>query len=171
MDDTTCRLSTCSAARKPRSAFCSLAHRLEYRRISERDRKRRERGWTETLDEPKIPQSGRSVPRSPDSWTPPTEHAPGRKYARRPVEPELVDYTQPGATNRPSVLESRPVPTGQRYRAPSVEADSWTPDDDTSYYDSIDWRARNTMTDGPYSGGYQSAGTPVAFQVVVRGSQ
>ena len=164
--DDSCRLPECDNAPGSRSAFCSIAHRMEYRKQYKRDHMRRERGTTSTLDDDVAPQSGRSIPRSPDSWTPPTIQHPSRRFAR-PGEPDLVDYTEPGMTQRPGIHQ-RPAPRTdlQRFRAPSVEDESWAPQGDEDYYAGVTFE-RNDMSQGPYRSP-NCAGIPVGFQVVRR---
>jgi hypothetical protein len=171
-NDVTCRLDGCDNPPGKRSAYCSVVHRIEGRRASKRDYMRRERGWTDTLDDPKIPQSGRSIPRSPDSWTPPTICHPSRKFARR-NEPEVISYLEPGSTARRSAMPPQAPRTDlQRYRAPHrADAESWAPEAAKEYYSRVDFRARNDMSSGPYHGGYVAAGSPAAFHVVVRGTR
>jgi len=165
----TCEHEGCPEPRGgKRSPFCP-EHKAAHRRAWNRDRMRRKReeeaadkvlGVTAVSD-------GRSIPRSPDSWTPPTQHHPSRRFGRRD-EPELVDFTKPGATARQSAFD-RPAPRTdlQRYRPVTIEADSWTSDDEAGYYDGIDWRSRNDKGQGPF-GGYNHSGTPVQFLVVRR---
>jgi len=168
----TCEHEGCDALRGKgkRSPFCD-EHKAEHRRLWNRDRMRRKReeeaadkilGLTGVSD-------GRSIPgQTADAYTPATQHHPASIKARREAQEriEVVDYTQPGATSRHSAFQARtPRPDLQRYRAPSMEEQTWAPDDDAGYYDGIDWRARNDMAQGPYQGGYVPAGNPVAFVV------
>jgi len=63
--DPTRRLETCDKPPGTRSAFCSLAHRLEHRRVTNGDRNRPERGTPTSLDAFVAPESGRSMAQGP----------------------------------------------------------------------------------------------------------
>jgi hypothetical protein len=118
------------------------------------------------LDEHAEASDGRAIPgQSADAYTTTSKHHPSRLWAREP-EQDIVDYVT-GSAGMPGVYE-RPAPRSdlQRWTAP-VEDDSWRPEPDTDYYSKADFRARNDQADGPY-GGYNHAGTPLAFQVVRR---
>lgn len=163
---TTCEHEGCTSARGRRSPFCD-DHKAEHRRAWNRDRMRRKReeeaadrllGVTAVSD-------GRSIPgQSADAHTPKTQHHPTRRFARR-EEPAPVDYTEPGATARRSIFDRQPPRTDlQRFRAPSMEEQTWEDRAADDYYGGVKFPAAD-MGEGPYRS-YNHAGTPQLFQVV-----
>ena len=161
----TCEHDGCDEPARRRSPYCDT-HRVEHRRAWNRERMRRKReGEADDILSPAIPAGdGRSIPgQGADAHTPKTQHHPTRLFAHV-EDPEVIDYVT-GSTARHSAFSPPQRRTElQRWRAPHMEDDSWQRED-TDYYDGVEFRSPNTMTDGPYRGGYASAGTPVAFQV------
>lgn len=160
-----CEHDGCTSARGKRSPFCT-EHKAEHRRAWNRDRMRRKREeQAEKLLGVTAVSDGRSIPgQGADARQPPTQHHPSRRFARR-EEPDVIDYTQPGATAHRSAFERQTHSTDllQRYRARRVEDDSWVLQDD--YYGGVTF-PRPEMGEGPYRGGYVPAGTPQLWQVV-----
>ena len=165
----TCEHGDCPEPRGKRSPFCP-EHKAEHRRAWNRDRMRRKReehadkvlGVTAVSD-------GRTVPgQGADAHQPTTMWHPSRRFERQD-EPAVVSYLT-GAAQRESIHQGPAARTDlQRYRAPSVEGDSWAPEQDQGYYDGVDFRQRNDMSQGPYSGGNMgSSGYPAQFLVVRR---
>lgn len=161
----TCEQDGCYEPKRLRSPYCT-EHKAEHRRAWNRDRMRRKREEEEKADAilGVVTGDGRSIPgQGADAYTR-TQHHPSRRFAQEP-EQDVIDYVT-GSTARQSAFSAPQRRTDlQRWRPPHQEDDSWQPED-TSYYSGVEFRSPNDMTAGPYRGGYASAGTPVAFQVV-----
>jgi hypothetical protein len=154
----TCEHEGCDEPKRLRSPYCT-EHKAEHRRAwnRERMRRKREQEADEILSPVIAAGDGRSIPgQGADAYTRATKHHPTRLFART-EEPEVVDYVT-GSTARHSAFSAPARRTDlQRWRVPHVEDGSWQPGD-TDYYDGVEFRSRNTMTDGPYRGGYAPPG-------------
>jgi hypothetical protein len=126
-------------------------------------RARRERAADDLLNA----SDGRSgPPGGPDVRAATTEYAPSRRFARR-HQPDVVELTQPGATDRGyqtnRVLQRQHT---QRYTPPRVEQEDWAQRDESGEAYRHDAAFENNwQTTWERSRGPAHAGNPVAFEV------